>query len=232
MKNIHYRAAAGKLRKLGDPARAATSQGYFKDSAGDVFLGVTTPALRKLGWEFREMPLVDIRRLMKSIVHEERSLANEILRIRYENGSAAQQEEIFNFYLKNLSLIRGWDSVDGSAPYIMGCHLLKRDKKLLYELAKSPRIWDRRIAVVSTLWFIRRGNIAPTLKIAPMLLGDKEDLIHKATGWMLREVGKQNLQALLEFLDRHGTGMPRTTLRYAIERFPEDQRLKYLKRSK
>lgn len=232
MKNIHYRAAAGRLRKLADPARAASSQGYFKDSVGDIFLGVTTPAQRKLAKQFQQMSLPNVRRLMKSKVHEERSLANEILRLKFQKGGPDQQQEIFNFYVKNLGLIHGWDSVDGSAPYIMGCYLLNREKKLLYELAASPRIWDRRIAIVSTLWFIRRGNPRPTMKIARILLEDREDLIHKATGWMLREVGKQEIQVLLEFLDKHSTTMPRTMLRYAIERFPEGERLKYLKRSK
>jgi len=151
-----------------------------------------------------------------------------VLRLKFQKGGPQEQEQIFRFYIKNRGYICSWDCVDGSAPYIVGCYLLKRDKKLLYELAASPRTWDRRIAIVSTWWFIRHGNVRDTLKLARMLLRDEEDLIHKATGWMLREVGKQDLAALKNFLDSHAKVMPRTMLRYAIERFGESERKKYL----
>jgi len=229
MRKVDYRNAVRTLGDHANPAKAAIFQGYFKDTPKDRFLGVTTPVLRRVAKEFLAMPLAEVRRLMKSAVHEERSLANEILRLKFERGGPAQQQQVFRFYVKNRRLIRGWDAVDGSAPYIVGCYLLDRDKRLLYELATSSRIWDRRIAMVSTLWFIRRGNIRDALLIARMLLGDREDLIHKAAGWMLREVGKQDLAALKKFLNTHGNAMPRTMLRYAIERFPQAERLRYLK---
>jgi 3-methyladenine DNA glycosylase AlkD len=224
-----YQAAVRALRSHADPAKAAVYRWYFKDTADDTFLGVTTSLLRGVAKEFWQMPLQDVLRLMKSGVHEELLLANEVLRIKFVKGSPRQQEQIFRFYARNMRFVRGWAGVDGSAPYILGAYLLKRSKKMLYQLAGSERIWDRRIAIVSTMWFIRQGEIADTLKIAKLLLRDEEDLIHKATGWMLREVGKKDASALKSFLKAHGQVMPRTMLRYAIERFPEGERRRYLK---
>jgi 3-methyladenine DNA glycosylase AlkD len=189
---------------------------------------VSTPRLRAVAREYWQLPLKDIRKLMQSRIHEERSLANEILCIQFRKGDEQQQKKIFDFYVENRRFIREWDGVDGTAPYIVGPYLLNRSKKLLYELARSSRLWDRRIAMVSTLWFIRQGKVSDTLKLAKMLLGDDEDLIHKASGWMLREVGKQDVAALKKFLNAHCTVMPRTMLRYAIERFPEKVRKQYL----
>jgi 3-methyladenine DNA glycosylase AlkD len=229
-KTLDYPSAARALRALQDPQRAALSRKYFTDAGGEIFLGVPTPALRRIAREFRAMSLSEIRRLMQSRIHEERSFANEVLRLKFHKGSLQEQEEIFRFYVKNRGLISSWDCVDGSAPYIVGCHLLQREKKLLYQLAVSSRIWDRRIAIVSTWWFIRHGNIRDTLKLAKMLLRDREDLIHKATGWMLREVGKRDAAALRKFLGAHRAIMPRTMLRYAIERFPQAERKKFLGR--
>lgn len=230
MKTSDYRSASRALQVHRDPRKAATYRGYFKDTTGETFLGVTTPILRRLAKEFQAMPLADVRQLMKSTVHEQRSLAMEILRLKFQKAAPEGQEQVFLFYIKNRTLISSWDCVDGSAPYIVGRHLLKRDKKLLYRLAVSPRIWDRRIAIVSSLWFIRHGNVRDTVKLARILLQDKEDLIHKASGWMLREVGKRDIAALKKFLHDHGSIMPRTMLRYAIERFPEAERKKYLSR--
>jgi 3-methyladenine DNA glycosylase AlkD len=225
----HYQRALAELRKHRNAEKAAFFPGYFKDSAGDTFLGVTVPWIRRVARQFAQMPLSDVQRLMKSRVHEERLLANEVLRIKFQRGDTAQQEQVYRFYKKNLGLVRGWDSVDGTAPYILGAYLLDRDKSELYRLAVSPRIWDRRIAIVSTRWFITRGNTRDTLKIAKLLLQDDEDVIHKATGWMLREVGKQELAALKKFLQSHAPKMPRTMLRYAIERFPDQERRYYLR---
>jgi len=227
-KQIEYNSAARALLGLADPRRAEVSRGFFRDSSGDVFLGVSTPLLRKLAKDFKELPLSHVRKLMKSRIHEERSLANEILRLKFTEGNAQEQGKIFEFYVKNLPLIREWDSVDGTAPYIAGPYLLHRDKKLLYELARSPRMWDRRISMVTTWWFIRHGQIQDALLIAEMLLEDKEDLIHKAVGWMLREVGWKNQAALKRFLRAHASQMPRTMLRYAIEKFPPEERKKYM----
>ena len=166
---------------------------------------------------------------MQSTVHEERSLANEILCSQFQKASEAGQTRIFDFYIRSRRLIRDWDAVDGSAPYIVGPWLLDRDKAILYELARSPRIWDRRIAIVSTWWFIRKGHVQNTFALAEILLHDPEDLIQKATGWMLREAGKKDLRALEGFLHQYHACMPRTTLRYAIERFPPEKRQRYLR---
>jgi len=227
---MDYKRAVRELRRHGNAARAAFSIGYFKDTTGEVFLGVAVPVMRRIAGQSWGMSLAEVHRLMRSKVHEERCLANEILRLKFQKGSSKEQEQIFRFYIRNRRFICSWDCVDGSAPYIAGCYLLNRDKKLLYELAHSKRMWDRRIAIVSTLWFIRHGKVNDTLRIAKILLRDEEDLIHKATGWMLREVGKQDLAALKKFLNRQSKIMPRTMLRYAIERFPESERKRYLAR--
>src|SRR6202165_4800421 len=214
-----YEDLARALQLHANPARALVARGYFKNSSQDVFLGVSAPRLRTIAREYWQLSLKDIRKLMQSRIHEERSLANEIMCIQFRKGNEQQQKKIFDFYVRNLRFIREWDGVDGSAPYIVGPYLLNRSKKLLYELARSSRLWDRRIAMVSTLWFIRQGKTSDTLQLAKILLGDEEDLIHKACGWMLREVGKQDIAALKKFLNAHCTVMPRTMLRYAIERF-------------
>lgn len=223
-------AARQALHQLSDPARAKVQRGFFKNSAEDIFLGVPTPSLRKIAKAFAQLPLAGIRTLMQSAIHEERSLANEILCLQFRNVPEAGQKKIFDFYIRNRRLIREWDAVDGTAPYIVGPWLLDRDKALLYELARSPRLWDRRIAIVSTWWFIRNGHVDDTFALAELLLHDSEDLIHKATGWMLREAGKKDLRALEKFLRRHHATMPRTSLRYAIERFPSEKREVYLRR--
>lgn len=212
-----------------NPARAQVYRWYFKDPGRDRFLGVTTKDMRRVAREFRELGMPDVRKLMLSRVHEERSLAHAILRWKFEKGSESEKERVFNFYIRHRNTIHSWDGVDDSAPYIVGAYLLEREKGLLYELARSHRIWDRRIAMVATLWFIRKGHIQDTLKLAEMLLKDEEDLIHKACGWTLREVGKKDLKALKTFLKEHCRTMPRTMLRYAVERFEESERQRYLK---
>ena len=186
-----FEAARKALHQLSDPARAKVQRGFFKNSGEDIFLGVPTPSLRKIAKEFVQLPLSDIRRLMQSTVHEERSLANEILCRQFRNAAEAGQKRIFDFYIRNRKLIREWDAVDGTAPYIVGPWLLDRDKAILHELVLSPRLWDRRIAIVATWWFIRKGRVDDTFALAEILLSDPEDLIHKATGWMLREAGQE-----------------------------------------
>jgi 3-methyladenine DNA glycosylase AlkD len=237
-----YAQAVKMLRAHASPARAASAPGFFKApdnqrssrNVRDVFLGVTTPQLRRIARQFYTLPLPAVRKLMASTVHEERSLGHAVLRMRFEHArkkdDAREQEKLFRFYVKHRGYIRAWDGVDDSAPYIVGRYLLACDKTLLYELAGSASLWDRRMAMVSTWWFIRNGHIADTLKLAKILLHDEQDLIHKACGWMLREVGKKDVQALRKFLDRHKTTMPRTMLRYAIEKFSERERKKYLQR--
>lgn len=226
-----YTKAARALRAHADPKKAKVYRWYFKHVDDDVFLGVTTPILRQVAHEFHLLSLADVRTLMRSGIHEERSLACAILRRRYERGSDVEQEKIFQFYVRNRRLVRSWDTVDDSAPNIVGPHLLyhRRERKLLYQLARSRSLWERRIAIVATLHFIRHGHVTDTLKLAKILLHDDEDLIQKATGWMLREVGKRDPAALRKFLKAHAQDMPRTMLRYAIERFPERERQRWLR---
>jgi len=223
-------AALHALHQLSNPVRARTQRGFFKNCTDDTFLGVPTALSRRLAKEFSDLPLTDLRRLMRSSVHDERSLAHQILCRQFQKGNGAHQKKTFDFYLRNRRCIRDWDGVDDSAPYIVGPWLLMREKTILYELAQSPRLWDRRIAIVSTWWFIRNGHLDDTFALAEILLHDSEDLIQKATGWMLREAGKKDLRALERFLRRHHPTMPRTTLRYAIERFSPEKRQSYLKR--
>lgn len=203
---------------------------FFKNLGDDVFLGVPVPVIRKIAKGYDALPLRELKLLMRSRVHEERTLAHAILRRKFAAGGEREKEILFKYYLRNRFAIRNWDGVDDSAPYIVGAWLLERDKSVLDQLACSRRIWDRRIAIVATLWFIRHGQTARTFHIAQMLFGDPEDLIHKATGWMLREAGKRDLPALRRFLKAHHQAMPRTMFRYAIERFPEEERNAYLLR--
>lgn len=221
--------ASARLREHADTKKSAGQRAYFKNCAEDEFLGVTTPAVRRIAREFRDLPLEDCARLMHSRVHEERSLAHAILRLRMEKAQPRQQAAIYRLYMANRDAIHDWDGVDDSAPYIAGRFLLERDRKVLYRLIRARSLWDRRIALVATLWFIRNGQTEDTFALCARVLGDKEDLIHKAAGWMLREAGKRDGQALRRFLRKHAASMPRTMLRYAIERFPEKERQVFLK---
>jgi len=225
---IGYTKARRALRVHANHTRAKVYRWYFKDPGLDIFLGVSTKEMRRVARDFRQLSMPDVRRLMCSRVHEERSLAHAILRWKFEKGSEAEQTRIFNFYIRHRGAIHSWDGVDDSAPYIVGPYLLQRDKAPLYKLARSRRIWDRRIAIVATLSFIRKGHLADTLRLAEILLNDQEDLIRKACGWALREVGKRDVTALKAFLRQHCRTMPRIMLRYAIERFEEPERRRYL----
>lgn len=224
--------ARAALKREANAGKAAVLRSFFKHVGNDVFLGVPVPVIRKISKRYDALPLRELKVLMTSRTHEERTLAHAMLRRKFAAGGERQQETIFKYYLRNRSAIRNWDGVDDSAPYIVGAWLLHRDKSLLDRLACSRRVWDRRIAIVATLWFIRNGQTAHTFRIGRMLLGDSEDLIHKATGWMLREAGKRDLPALKRFLNTHHKSMPRTMLRYAIERFPEEERNFYLSRKR
>lgn len=221
------------LHALADPDRAKQLSRYFKTgpgdyAAGDIFIGVTVPVMRKIAQQFRDLSVADLHHLIVSSIHEERFLALAILVLQYVQKS----EEVYTFYLDNRRYINNWDLVDLSAPQIMGAHLFGRDRTILFDLARSAALWDRRIAIVATHYFIRNKDFSSTLRLAEELLTDPHDLIHKAAGWMLREVGKRDIQVLEGFLDQHALTMPRTMLRYTIERFPEDKRKSYLKRTK
>ena len=221
------------LRELEDPERARVAQRYFKTGAGqygegDRFLGLSAPDLRRFAKEYQHLSLAEALMLLDSPIHEDRALALLILVRAYEKRDEAEKQRIYDAYLANSRLINNWDLVDASAPGIVGAHLFYRSKKPLYELAKSASLWERRIAILATLYFIRQGQFAETLKIARRLLADREDLLHKAVGWMLREVGKRDPETAERFLLQHYQRMPRTMLRYAIERFPEARRQMYL----
>jgi 3-methyladenine DNA glycosylase AlkD len=223
-----------KLRKLGDKERAKNSQWFFKTGPGeygegDRFLGIKVPELRKLAKEYQAIPLTETTQLLQSPIHEERLLALLILVRAFANGDERFKETIYHLYLDNTQYINNWDLVDLSAVYIVGAFLMEKSKKPLYALAKSNSLWERRIAIIATFYFIKDGELTESMKIARMLLSDKEDLIHKAVGWMLREVGKRHLATEERFLKEHYKKMPRTMLRYAIEKFPEPKRQRYLK---
>lgn len=223
-----------ELVRASDPQSAHDLALFFKTGKGeygegDEFCGITVPELRKIAKRYLHLPLADVKKLLSSRVHEHRFTALEILVFQFEAGDESAKQNVFDFYLKHTRYINNWDLVDTSAPYIVGEHLATRPRKVLYRLAKSSNIWERRIAIVATLAFIRSGDLKDTFGIAAVLLKDKHDLIHKAVGWMLREAGKRSELAMLNFLAQNHASIPRTALRYAIERLPERQRKAILK---
>ena len=225
-----------ELKSMADPDKAAILQRFFKTvlgqyGEGDIFIGVMVPQSRKVAKKFSQLQLVEVKMLLYSSIHEERLVALLILVWRYSSAlsSREEKEEIVKFYLDNIKQVNNWDLVDLSAPNILGAHLIDRDRMLLYRLARSENVWERRIAILATYHFIRNGDFSDTLKIAEMLLQDRHDLIHKAAGWMLREVGKRDVASEEAFLEKHRSVMPRTMLRYAIERLPESKRRRYKK---
>jgi len=222
------------LRRLADPQIAGHSQRFFKTGPGqygegDLFLGIRVPVLREQAKKFKNAPLGEVQSLLKSAYHEERLCALLLLVQKFSQGNPADQKAVYELYLKNTRYINNWDLVDLSAYWVVGAWLADKDRHPLYALAHSKSLWERRIAIISTFYFIKNRQFADTLKIAKLLLTDREGLMHKATGWMLREVGKRDSIAEKEFLKAHYSRMPRTMLRYAIEKFPEKERLKYLK---
>ena len=226
-----------RLHALGTPEIALHSAGFFKTEpgqygAGDQFVGVRVPAVRKLAGQFHELSPAEIEAVLQSPWHEERLLALLVLVRKYARSDAAGRKQIFDLYLENIDRVNNWDLVDSSAPHIVGRHLETRGRQLLVRLAKARNLWHRRIAIVATQHFIRQQDFADTLAISRMLLADREDLIHKATGWMLREVGKRDEPALEAFLDEHAAAMPRTMLRYAIERSGPRKKQAYLSRKR
>lgn len=223
------------LRQMANPQKARDLARFFKTgkgeyAAGDKFLGVMVPQTRTLVKKYwNTVSLAETQRLLHGKFHEERLLALLILVKKFERGDKLARQKIYHLYLANIKSINNWDLIDLSAPRIVGAYLADRDQAILCRLAKSDNLWERRIAVLATFWFIARGEPNFALKIAENLVHDKEDLIHKAAGWMLREIGKRCGQAIEEeFLQKHCRAMPRTMLRYAIEHFPETKRKKYL----
>ncbi len=196
--------------------------------AGDKFWGIKVPVLREIAKRFMFLSLVDLQKLLKSEFHEERLTGLFILVYKFKKANEAEKETIYKFYLKNWRAVNNWDLVDTTTPQIVGAYLLNKDKRLLYDFAESSNLWKKRMAIIATAAFIRNNKFDDTLKISEVLLNDKHDLIHKAVGWMLREVGKKSPKTEEQFLHKHYKKMPRTMLRYAIEKFPENLRKRYL----
>jgi 3-methyladenine DNA glycosylase AlkD len=223
-----------ELRRLADKEIAEHSQRFFKTGKGqyghgDKFLGIRVPALRKIAKQYRGISVEQACQLLKSEFHEERLLSLLMLVALFRKANDEGRRTIYTLYLENTGFINNWDLVDCSAEHIVGAYLRGGDKKPLYILAVSDMLWERRISIMSTFHFIKHTEFTDALKIAKILLRDKEDLIHKAVGWMLREIGKRDIETEKKFLNRHYGQMPRTMLRYAIEKFPEPKRQKYLK---
>jgi 3-methyladenine DNA glycosylase AlkD len=222
-----------ELVRLGNRSDARFLQGFFKTApgqygAGDRFLGIRVPDLRNLAAKHRAVPLAAVSGMLRSKWHEERLLALIILVRQYRAAGPAQKGAIFRLYLRSTDRINNWDLVDSSAEHIVGAHLYEGGRARLLKLARSKSLWERRIAIIATAHYIRRDEFGDTLKIARVLRDDPHDLIHKAVGWMLREVGKRDRKVEEKFLRQHAARMPRTMLRYAIERFPQALRRRYL----
>lgn len=218
-----------ELNDKADHQRAEVSQRYFKTGPGeyghgDIFLGLSAPERRKLAKKYGDIKLPEVVKLLRSKIHEERDIALLILVDKYKTTP----EVVYNLYLENTKHINNWDLVDLSADKIVGEYLFDKPKQVLYKLANSKNLWERRIAIMATYHFIKKNKFAETLKLAEILLSDRHDLIHKAVGWMLREIGKRDLEAEEDFLKKHALKMPRVMLRYAIEKFPAGKRKRYL----
>jgi 3-methyladenine DNA glycosylase AlkD len=222
------------LRAIADKNKAKTLSRFFKTGKGeygegDIFLGVVVPQQRKIAKKFAELPLREIQELLRSKSHEERLTGLIILVNQYKKSDEKNRGKIFNFYLKNTSAVNNWDLVDLSCRDIVGEHLVLQPRNILYKLAVSKNLWERRIAIISSWALIRRKDFKDTLRLAEILLNDKHDLIHKAVGWMLREIGKRDERVLRRFLDKHAPEMPRIMLRYAIERLSTRHKQKYMR---
>ncbi|MFA7654299.1 MAG: DNA alkylation repair protein [Candidatus Magasanikbacteria bacterium] len=223
-----------ELGKLANQTQAKILQRFFKTGpgqygAGDKFLGIKVPQQRAIAKKYYQtVALSEITDLIKSPYHEHRLTGLIILVMKFPQATEIGQKQIFDFYLKNTKRINNWDLVDLTTPNIVGTWLLTHERKILYQLAKSKLLWDRRIAILTTFTFIRAKQFNDAIKISEMLLTDKHDLIHKAIGWMLREIGKRDKKELIKFLEKNYAKMPRTMLRYAIEKLPKKQRKYYL----
>lgn len=233
MRPNSYQSVVAELAAAADPRRAESSAWFFKTGKGqygegDQFLGINVPTQRKIALRYRDLPHAAVQKLLASKVHEHRFVALEILVAQFEAASASGQTAIYRFYLAHAACVNNWDLVDTSAPYIVGRYLLTRPRAILKKLAKSSLIWERRISIVATFALIRAGETADTFEIARLLLGDPHDLIHKAVGWALREAGKRTPDQLLAFLQANYDALPRTALRYAIERFTPAERKRFL----
>ena len=223
------------LSQLSNPEKAKKLSGFFKTGKGqygegDLFLGIPVPEQRKVAKRYIDIPLNDLQELLSSKIHEHRLTALLILVSKYGKADNSGKDRIFGFYLRNTENINNWDLVDLSAPKIVGDYLFNKDTSILFKLAKSNNLWERRISILSTFKFIRNNDFEDALSISELLLHDEHDLIHKAVGWMLREIGKRDQEIEERFLSKYCMQMPRTMLRYAIEKFDENKRKFYLAR--
>jgi len=228
-----YQEITDHLHNLADPEIAEHSQRFFKTAEGeygfgDKFLGIRVPVIRQAVNKYKNTPLSVAERLLKSEYHEVRLFSLLLLVFRFSKSNVNEEEEIYHIYLGNTQYVNNWDLVDSSAHHIIGAYLENRDKSVLYDFSNSDSLWERRIAIISTFYFIKRNHFIDALRISEQLISDQEDLIHKAVGWMLREVGKRDLDSEVTFLKSHYQRMPRTMLRYAIEKFSKEERQKYL----
>ncbi|MFW6134177.1 MAG: DNA alkylation repair protein [Elusimicrobiota bacterium] len=226
-----------ELNKLKDPEKAKILSSFFKTGKGeygegDVFLGIKVPVLRKVAKKYKQVTLCDIEELLKSNIHEYRFIGLVFLVDKYNKGTEKDKKQIADFYLRNARNINNWDLVDMSAPKILGHYLIDKDKSVLFKMAKSDNLWERRIAIVAAFHFIKNNRFDEAVEISEILLNDNHDLIRKAVGWMLREIGKRNEDKEEEFLNKHYKIMPGTMLRYAIERMEKSKREFYLKGEK
>lgn len=234
-KDNKYNEVIKELYNHADENRAQKSTRFFKTNKGDyaqndIWIGVPVPLIRKIAKQYKNISFDILNKLISSKIHEERLLALFIIIYQYKQSDESQKKNIAKYYLKNIKYINNWDLVDSSAYHILGEYLLNKDKKILMEFAHSKNMWERRISIVSTFAFIKNGDHKVTHQISEILLNDKEDLIHKSVGWMLREAGKRvSEKSLFEFLDKNKGNMPRTMLRYAIEKIPNNKRVFYLK---
>ena len=231
---MSYKEIEQHLLSLADQDIADHSRRFFKTTPGeygygDKFLGIRVPAIRQAVKKFKDTPLEVTIRPLKSEYHEIRLFALLLLVAQFSKADASNRKKIYDIYLANTRYINNWDLVDSSAHYIVGVYLEKKDRSVLYKLSRSDSLWQRRIAIIATFHFIREGQFDDTLYISEQLLDDQEDLIHKAVGWMLREVGKRAKSVEIAFLNEHYRAMPRTMLRYAIERFSHEERQNYLR---
>ena len=234
MSHLKAREVKKRLKKLANPEHAAISQKFFKTGPGeygegDIFIGVRVPILRKLAGQCNALPFNECEILLRSSIHEERLLALLIFVHMFRQSDDNVRKRIYELYLRSTEFINNWDLVDTSAEHIVGEYLTDRSKRPLYDLARSKKLWERRIAIMATFCYVKNHGFSDTLKLSKILIDDSHDLIHKAVGWMLREIGKRDLNAEETFLKVHYKKMPRTMLRYAIEKFPEKKRQRYLK---
>lgn len=224
------------LEKLSNREKAKILMWFFKTWPGqywewDIFLWINVPTLKWIGKKYRDLSFGDIEKLFASKIHDHRYLALNIIKINYaKEKDEIRKKELFELSLKNISAINNWDLVDSFIPYVWWEHFFKKDTRFLYELAFSNNLWERRISILTTFYFLRQWDFTDTLKICEILLQDTHDLIHKATGWMLREMGKKEIAPLLNFLDAYHKVMPRTMLRYAIEKLDSEKKAWYMKK--